>query len=70
MEPASAAGVAGVLKRAEAGLVPAGARITITVTGHGLKDPQWALRTADGSEIEPQKISADVVSIAAALGLD
>lgn len=70
VEPASAAGVAGVLKRAEAGLVPAGARITITVTGHGLKDPQWALRTADGSEIEPQKISADVVSIAAALGLD
>ncbi len=63
VEPASAAGVAGVLKRAEAGL-------TITVTGHGLKDPQWALRTADGSEIEPQKISADVVSIAAALGLD
>ncbi|PFG37671.1 threonine synthase [Flavimobilis soli] len=70
VEPASAAGVAGVLKRAEAGLVPAGARITITVTGHGLKDPQWALRTSDGSEIEPQKISADVVSIAAALGLD
>ncbi|NKX93803.1 threonine synthase [Sanguibacter hominis ATCC BAA-789] len=70
VEPASAAGVAGVLKRAEVGLVPAGARITITVTGHGLKDPQWALRTADGSEIEPQKISADVVSIAAALGLD
>lgn len=70
VEPASAAGIAGVLKRAEAGLVPAGARITITVTGHGLKDPQWALRTADGSEIEPQKISADVVSIAAALGLD
>ena len=70
VEPASAAGVAGVLKRAEAGLVPAGARITITVTGHGLKDPQWALRTADGSEIEPQKISADVVSIASALGLD
>jgi len=42
----------------------------VTVTGHGLKDPQWALRTADGSEIEPQKISADVVSIASALGLD
>ena len=70
VEPASAAGVAGILKRAAAGLVPAGARITVTVTGHGLKDPQWALRTADGSSIEPQKVSADIVSIATALGLD
>lgn len=70
VEPASAAGVAGVLKRAEAGLVPAGARITITVTGHGLKDPQWALRTLDGAPVEPQKVSADIMSIASALGLD
>ena len=70
VEPASAAGVAGVLKRAEAGLVPAGARIVITVTGHGLKDPQWALRTADGTEITPTRVTADVVSIAQALGLE
>jgi len=69
VEPASAAGAAGILKRAEAGLVPAGARIVVTVTGHGLKDPQWALRTSDGGEVTPQKVTADVVSIAAALGL-
>ncbi|GAA2244047.1 threonine synthase [Rarobacter faecitabidus] len=69
VEPASAAGAAGLLKRAEQGLVPAGARVVITVTGHGLKDPQWALRGADGSEVTPQRISADVVSIADALGL-
>ena len=55
---------------AEAGTVPAGARITITVTGHGLKDPQWALRTADGSEILPVRVAPDVVSIADALELD
>jgi len=69
VEPASAAGAAGILKRAKAGLVPAGARIVVTVTGHGLKDPQWALRTPDGGEVAPQKVTADVVSIAAALGL-
>jgi len=70
VEPASAAGVAGILSRAERGLVPAGARVVVTVTGHGLKDPQWALRTLDGSEVTPTRVSADVVSIADALGLD
>ena len=69
VEPGSAAGVAGLLMRAEAGLVPAGARITVTVTGHGLKDPQWALRTADGQEVAPTRVSADVMSIADALGM-
>lgn len=69
VEPASAAGVAGLLARAERGLVPAGARIVVTVTGHGLKDPQWALRTADGGEVQPQRVPADVVSVADALGL-
>ena len=66
----SASGVAGLLMLSEQGRVPAGARIVITVTGHGLKDPQWALRTADGSEVVPVRISSDVVSIATALGLD
>ncbi|BDZ42949.1 threonine synthase [Paraoerskovia sediminicola] len=69
VEPGSAAGVAGLLSRAERGLVPAGARVTVTVTGHGLKDPQWALRTLDGADVEPTRVSADVVSIADALDL-
>jgi threonine synthase len=69
VEPASAAGVAGLLSRAERGLVPAGARVVVTVTGHGLKDPAWALRTADGDEVQPTRVGADVVSIADALGL-
>ncbi len=69
VEPASAAGVAGILALAEQGRVPAGARIVVTVTGHGLKDPQWALRTADGGEVAPMRVSADVVSIADALEL-
>jgi threonine synthase len=53
VEPGSAASVAGLLARSESGDVPAGARIVCTVTGHGLKDPQWALKRADGTEVVP-----------------
>ena len=65
VEPASAAGVAGLLKSHAAGLVDAGQTITITVTGNGLKDPQWAL--ADQAAPEPVPVDAGVV--AARLGL-
>ena len=61
---------AGLLAMHEAGRVPAGATVVCTVTGHGLKDPQWALQGADGSEVVPTKIAVDVVSAAAALGLE
>ena len=43
VEPASAAGVAGLLQRHAAGQVEAGCRIVVTVTGHGLKDIDTAL---------------------------
>ncbi|MGO2153582.1 MAG: threonine synthase [Brevibacterium aurantiacum] len=68
--PGSAASGAGLRKMSEAGRVPAGARIAVTVTGHGLKDPTWALHTADGSDIEPKRVSVDAVSAARALGLE
>ncbi|MEO5981046.1 MAG: threonine synthase [Pedococcus sp.] len=70
VEPGSAASVAGLLQAAEAGHVPAGATIVCTVTGHGLKDPQWALRNADGSDITPTRVSVDAFTAARALGLD
>ncbi|GAA2034936.1 threonine synthase [Terrabacter terrae] len=70
VEPGSAASVAGLLASHEAGLVPPGARIVCTVTGHGLKDPQWALRTADGGEVVPTRVSVDAFSAASALGLE
>ncbi|GAB4099747.1 threonine synthase [Sinomonas halotolerans] len=70
VEPGSAASVAGLLKKHAADEVPSGRTIVCTVTGHGLKDPQWALRTEDGSEVEPVKVSNDVVSVAVELGLD
>ncbi|MGB3764030.1 MAG: threonine synthase [Ornithinimicrobium sp.] len=69
VEPASAASVAGLLKQSKAGRVPPGARIVCTVTGHGLKDPQWALKGADGDDIEPTRISVDAYSAAKALGM-
>ena len=69
VEPGSAASVAGLLQAAEAGHVPAGARVVCTVTGHGLKDPQWALRNADGSDVTPTRVPVDAFTAARALGL-
>ena len=65
-EPASAAGVAGLIKRHAAGALDPGQLVVCTVTGHGLKDPQWAL---DGAP-EPIVVPADVAAAARALGLD
>jgi len=47
VEPASAAGVAGLLAAAAAGQAPSGQRIAVTVTGHGLKDIDTALSGVD-----------------------
>nr|BFF13642.1 threonine synthase [Microbacterium flavescens] len=69
VEPASAISVAGLLERADAGVVPAGATVVLTVTGHGLKDPQWALRRADGSNVEPTVVASDTARVAEVLGL-
>ncbi|MFF5793763.1 threonine synthase [Paeniglutamicibacter sp. NPDC012692] len=69
VEPGSAAGVAGLIKHHAAGNVPTGKTIVVTVTGHGLKDPDWALKTEDGSEVTPTKVEFDVVAVAGALGL-
>ena len=69
VEPASAISVAGLLERSEAGEVPKGSTVVLTVTGHGLKDPQWALRTPDGGQVEPTKVAVDVAEVASVLGL-
>ncbi|GAA1814028.1 threonine synthase [Planosporangium flavigriseum] len=65
VELGSAASVAGLLQSAEAGLVPAGSTIVCTVTGHGLKDPDWAISTAP----KPTTIPADALAAARELGL-
>jgi threonine synthase len=69
VEPASAISVAGLLERAEAGMIPAGSTVVLTVTGHGLKDPQWALKGADGVEVSPTVVRVDTAEVASVLGL-
>ncbi|BDZ53638.1 threonine synthase [Agromyces marinus] len=69
VEPASAISVAGLLDRAEAGQIPAGSKVVLTVTGHGLKDPQWALRLPDGSDVAPTVVPVDTAHVAEVLGL-
>ncbi len=70
VEPASAAGVAGLLAQHAAGALEPGLRVVITVTGHGLKDPQWALKDAAGEQVVPVRVGVDAVSAAHALGLE
>ena len=45
-EPASCAPLAGLIKCVQAGTIPEGSLITATLTGHGLKDPDCAIKTA------------------------
>ncbi|MBC8519232.1 MAG: threonine synthase [Gammaproteobacteria bacterium] len=43
-EPASATSVAGALRDLKSGKIPAGSKIVCTLTGHGLKDPDTAIK--------------------------
>ncbi|MBT6617503.1 MAG: threonine synthase, partial [Thiotrichales bacterium] len=43
-EPASAISIAGALRDLKSGKIPAGSRIVCTLTGHGLKDPDTAIK--------------------------
>ena len=65
VEPASAASVAGLLQAHAQGLVAPGALVVCTVTGNGLKDPDWAIAGAP----KPVTVSNDAAAAAAALGL-
>jgi threonine synthase len=65
VELGSAASVAGLLHTAAEGTLPRGSRVVCTVTGHGLKDPEWAISTAPA----PQTIALDPLAAARALNL-
>jgi threonine synthase len=67
VEPASAAGVAGLLAEAAAGTSYAGQRVVVTVTGHGLKDIDTALSTF--TDLVDTVVDPDVDAAAAAAGL-
>ncbi|MEX0743053.1 MAG: threonine synthase [Actinomycetota bacterium] len=64
-EPASAASVAGLLQLAERGDLPKGATVVCVLTGHGLKDPEWAITGA----AHPPSVPADPHAVATELGL-
>ena len=70
VEPSSAISIAGLMERSEAGALEKGATVVCTVTGHGLKDPLWALKNPDGSEVEPTKVPVDAARVAEVLGMD
>ncbi|MCY7395075.1 MAG: threonine synthase [Nocardioides sp.] len=67
VEPASAAGVAGMLQALATGTSYAGSTVVITVTGHGLKDTVTALE-GFGPLVE-SVVDADVRAAAEAAGL-
>jgi threonine synthase len=64
-EPASAASVAGLLHLNAEGKLRAGATVVCILTGHGLKDPEWAIAGA----ATPATVPADAAAVAAELGL-
>ncbi|HEV7203820.1 MAG TPA: threonine synthase [Jatrophihabitans sp.] len=66
VEPASAASVAGLLMTAADGRLPAGSVVVCTVTGNGLKDPEWAITGAP----KPITVPIDAHAAAVRLGLD
>lgn len=65
VEPASAASVAGLLKAVEEGLVTRGESVVCTVTGHGLKDPERAIKQVVVSD----PVAATTEAVARELGL-
>lgn len=65
-EPASAISVAGALRCGKDGRLKRGDVVVCTLTGHGLKDPDNAIKNS----APPIRLPADVGRLAAELGLD
>ncbi len=64
-EPASAASVAGLRHLASEGKLGRGLTVVCILTGHGLKDPEWAIAGAS----HPPSVPPDPAAVAAELGL-
>ncbi|MBA3528027.1 MAG: threonine synthase [Propionibacteriaceae bacterium] len=67
VEPASAAGVAGLLAKHQRGEIDTGQQIVITLTGNGLKDVDTAL--SQRAPVQAEVVPADVRHVAMASGL-
>jgi threonine synthase len=59
-EPASATSLAGALHDIRKGRIPEGSRIVCTLTGHGLKDPDTAIKQSTGPVLKVKAALADV----------
>jgi threonine synthase len=64
-EPASAASVAGLSQLASDRTLARGSTVVCVLTGHGLKDPEWAIAGAS----HPATVPVDAAAVAAELGL-
>ena len=64
MEAASAASVAGLIKTVKSGRIERGSTLVLTLTGHGLKDPDTALESAS----RPTTVPAELGAVLAQLG--
>ncbi|MFA5392946.1 MAG: threonine synthase [Candidatus Ratteibacteria bacterium] len=64
-EPASAASIAGLLKLSQTGYFSGEALVVAILTGHGLKDPQFAISEC----CLPEPIAPDLETVAEACGL-
>lgn len=65
-EPASAAGIAGLMKMKQKGLIHKGQKIVCTLTGHGLKDPDNAINLSQA----PIKLPPIIDQVVEALKLE
>ena len=69
VEPSSAAGIAGLIKKKAEGKLPTGKKIVITVTGNGLKDVQWILDGVSEGHGAPIVIPVNAQRAAEVIGL-
>jgi len=63
-EPASAISIAGAIRDIKSGKIPEGSVITCTLTGHGLKDPDTAIKQSTSPVL---KVKAELAAVKAAI---
>jgi threonine synthase len=65
VEPASASSIAGLKKLVKSGVIDKDERVVCVTTGHGLKDPDTAVKMSE----KPVEVDAEMSAIEEALGL-
>ena len=65
MEPASASSIAGLKKLVNNGVIDKDEKVVCITTGHGLKDPDTAIKQSE----KPIEVDAEISAIEQALGL-